>query len=80
MAVKHLLHVDMGAVNHLAEFGNLANLLEGDDLALLVAIDTETGRVIATILKSGKTCNEQITMYQLMVQRLCSNMHHDPIV
>ena len=54
--VEDLGHVDIGLVNQLPQLGDLADLLEGNDLVLLVAIDGETGGVIATVFETRKTC------------------------
>jgi hypothetical protein len=53
--VKDLLEIDLGLVDKLPQFGHLADLLEGQDLMLLVAVDGETGRVITTVLEAGET-------------------------
>lgn len=50
MRVKHLVEVGLGLIDELSQLGHLAHLLEGKDLILLVAIDGQTGRVIAAIL------------------------------
>jgi hypothetical protein len=54
MAVKHLLHVDLGGIDHLAELDHLANLLESNHLMVLVAVDAETGRVVATVFETAQ--------------------------
>lgn len=43
--------------NELLQFGDLANLLEGKDLILLVTVDSKTGGVITTVFKTGETCS-----------------------
>ena len=53
--VKDLVEVHLGLVDELPQLGHLADLLEGQDLILLVAVDGETGRVITTVLKAGET-------------------------
>jgi hypothetical protein len=47
--VEGLCEVDTRAVNELLELGHFANLLEGKDLILLVTIDGQTSRVVATV-------------------------------
>jgi hypothetical protein len=54
MAVKDLLHVDIGGIDHLAELGDLANLLEGNDLIFLVAIDAKTSGVVTAVLEAAQ--------------------------
>ena len=55
MRIKDLLHVDIALLNELSEFGNLANLLEGKHLILLVAVNCQSCGVIAAVLKPGET-------------------------
>ena len=55
--VKDLGEVGLGLLNQSLELGNLADLLEGKDLLLLVAIDGKTGRVVTTVLETGKNCS-----------------------
>jgi hypothetical protein len=50
MVVEDLGHVWLLGGDQLLELGDLANLLEGEDLILLVAIDRETGGVVASVL------------------------------
>jgi len=52
--IKDLLHIDIALFDELSEFGNLANLLEGKHLILLVTIDCQPCGVIAAVLKPGK--------------------------
>ena len=40
--IKDFLHVDVALLDELSELGDLANLLEGENLILLVAIDCQT--------------------------------------
>lgn len=49
MAVKHLAVVELGLLNQLLEFRDLADLLEGENLVLLVTIDRETCGIVATV-------------------------------
>ena len=53
--IKDLLHVDIALIDELSEFGDLANLLEGKYFILLVAIDCQSCRVIAAVLKPSET-------------------------
>lgn len=54
--VEDLVGVGLGLLDELLELGDLADLLEGKDLVLLVAVDSETGRIVATVLEAGETC------------------------
>lgn len=56
VGVEDLGHIQVGLVNKLPQLGNLADLLEGKDLILLVAIDGKAGRVVATVLETGQAC------------------------
>ncbi len=49
--LEELGQVELPPIDELSQFGHLADLLEGKDLILLVAIDRKTGRVISTILQ-----------------------------
>lgn len=48
--LKGLGEVRLGGIDELLELGHLADLLEGEDLVLLVAVDCYAGRVVATVL------------------------------
>lgn len=39
VGVKDLVKIDIGLVDELLELGNLAHLLEGENLVLLVTVD-----------------------------------------
>jgi hypothetical protein len=52
VGVENLCEIGLFLVNQLAQLGNLADLLEGKDLLLLVAIDGKTGRVVTPVLKT----------------------------
>lgn len=54
MGIENLGEVGLRFVDELLELGDLANLLECENLVLLVAIHCYTGRVVATILKTGE--------------------------
>lgn len=54
---KCAVHVWLLLLDQSLEFGNLANLLEGKDLILLVSVDGDTGRVVTSILEPCKTCS-----------------------
>jgi hypothetical protein len=60
MAVKDLGQVDVRGIDELAELGDLANLLEGNDLVLLVAVDAETGRVVTAVFEAGQAIDERV--------------------
>ena len=46
--------------NELLQLHDLANLLEGEDLVLLVAIDRQTCGIITTVLEPGKAIDEGV--------------------
>lgn len=48
--VKDLVEVEVLLFNELLQRGDLADLLDGEDLVLLVTVDGKTGGVIATVL------------------------------
>jgi hypothetical protein len=54
MRVEHLCEVKFGLVDKLLQLGHLADLLEGEHLILLVAIDGKTSRVVPAILETGQ--------------------------
>lgn len=58
---ESLAGVDVGLGDALAEAGDLAYLLEEEHLARLVAIDTNTCGIIATVLLPCKTIAENLT-------------------
>jgi len=47
--VEDLVEVKVLLVNQLLERSDLADLLDGVDLVLLVTVNGETGRVVATV-------------------------------
>jgi hypothetical protein len=69
VAVKHLLEVDVGGIDHLAELDHLADLLEGDNLVGLVAIDAETGRVVAAVFEAAQAWGDGISKAEGSMQR-----------
>lgn len=52
MGVIDLGEVGLGLCNQLLQLGDFAHLLEGKDLILLVAVNSETGRVVATVFQT----------------------------
>ena len=50
VGVKGLCHVDAGASNELTELDHFAHLFECKDLILLVAVNSETSRVVSSVL------------------------------
>jgi hypothetical protein len=50
LGYHRLVRVDAGLGDTLPQAGNLANLLEKNDLAWLVTIDTKASRIITTVL------------------------------
>jgi hypothetical protein len=55
VGVEDLGEVGLGLLDELLELGDLANLLEGEDLVLLVAVDSQAGGIVATVLETGQT-------------------------
>ena len=49
MGVKDFGHIGLRVGNELLELGHLAHLLECKDLVLLVTVDSQTGRVVASV-------------------------------
>ena len=58
--IEDLSQVGLLLLDELLQLGNLAHLFEGQDLVLLVAIYSQTGRVIATVLQAGETIDEGV--------------------
>lgn len=50
-----LLILDQGL-----QLGDLADLLEGEDLVLLVAVYSQTGRVVAAVFEAGQSIDEGV--------------------
>ena len=50
--VEDLGEIGLLLIDQALELGDLAHLLEGQNAVLLVAIDSQTGRVVATVLKA----------------------------
>jgi hypothetical protein len=53
VVVKDLGEVWLLLRDQLLQFGDLADLLEGEDLVAFVAIDGETGGVVTSVLETG---------------------------
>lgn len=47
--VENLGSVGLRLLDELLEFGDLADLLEGQNLILFVTVDREAGRIVATV-------------------------------
>lgn len=54
MGIEGLFKIEVLAVDELLQLRNLAHLLEGEHLVLLVAIDGKTGRVVTAVFETGK--------------------------
>ncbi len=52
--IEHLGQIGLRVVDELLQLGDLADLLEGKHLVLLVAIDGKAGRVVAAVLETGE--------------------------
>lgn len=50
--VEDLCEIQVGLVDEFLQLGNLAHLLEGKNLVLLVTIDCKAGRVIAAVFET----------------------------
>jgi hypothetical protein len=59
--VKNLAHIKGSLVDKLLQLGHLAHLLEGENLLLLVTINSETGRVISAVFEPLETCCKAIS-------------------
>jgi hypothetical protein len=53
--IKHLGEIEVLLIDELLQRSDLADLLDSEDLILLVAVDSQTGRVVAAVLKTCKT-------------------------
>lgn len=53
-----LFYIDRGGSDLLSKASNFSDFLEIDDRTRLIAINTETCRIISTILLAGETSNE----------------------
>lgn len=56
VVVEDLGEVGLLLLDELLELGDLAYLLVGKDLVLLVAIDGDTCRIVAAVFETGETC------------------------
>lgn len=56
MRVEDLCEIGLLLLDELPQLGDLADLLEGKDLVLLVSIDGQTCRVVATVFEARETC------------------------
>lgn len=59
VVVEDLSEVGLLLLDELLQLGDLANFLEGEDLVLLVAIDGDTGGVVAAVFETGETCGRE---------------------
>lgn len=64
MRFEGLGHIGLAVGNELTELSDLANLLEGADFILLVAIHGHTGGVISTVFQSGQTWRSAVSEIQ----------------
>lgn len=56
VGVEGLGHIESTLIDQLPQLGDFANLLEGKDFILLVAIDSKPGRIVATVLETRQAC------------------------
>lgn len=61
--IEDLGQIGLGLLNQLLELDHLANLLVSKHLVLLVSVDSESGRVIATVFKAGESCGGDTIQY-----------------
>ena len=59
VVVEDLCEVGLLLLDELLQLGDLADFLEGEDLVLLVAIDGDTGGVVAAVFETGETCGRE---------------------
>ena len=59
VVVEDLCEVGLLLLDELLQLGDLADLLVGKDLVLLVAIDGNTGGVVAAVFETGETCGRE---------------------
>lgn len=77
--IEGLGKVELRLIYELLELGNLADLLEGVHLLLLVAIDGKTGRIVAAVLETGETCiAEQNARQRLAAQKAVGQSWFQP--
>jgi hypothetical protein len=60
LAQEGLVHVDLGLHAVLLEELDLADLLEDEGLARLVALDLQSGRVVASVLHALETIQDRV--------------------
>lgn len=60
VGVKDFCEIWLLLLDQLLELGDLANLLEGKDFVALVAVDCETGRVVAAVFEAGQAIDEGV--------------------
>ena len=53
--IENLCQIGLASVDGLLQLGDLSDALESDDLVLLVSIDGQTSRVVATVFESRQT-------------------------
>jgi hypothetical protein len=62
VVVKDLGHVGLLLLDEGLQLGDLADLFEGEDLVLLVAIDGNTGGVVAAVFETGEAWWEKTSV------------------
>jgi hypothetical protein len=69
LRVEHFRGVYVRRGNALAKAGNLANFLEVEDLAGGIAVDTDAGRIVTTVLLAGETIAKDVANFLAILQR-----------
>lgn len=64
--IEDLGQIRLGLLNQLLQLDHLADLLVSKHLILLVSVDGETGRVIATVFEAGEACGGDTIQYSLV--------------
>jgi hypothetical protein len=67
-----LVHIDGGSRNLLSQTGDLSNFLEEQDLASLIAIDPDSGRVVSTVLLASKASAQDLKNFLTALKLLVS--------
>ena len=64
--IEDLGQIRLGLLNQLLQLDHLADLLVSKHLVLLISVDGETGRVIATVFEAGEACGGDTIQHSLV--------------